>query len=56
MRAASSSVNTVEWHGFGPMGGIMHVGALLPLRYRLRVYIVALGQLRQAFLTSSTLR
>ena len=34
-----------------PHGGIMHVGAFLSLCYRLRVYIVALGQLRYAFLT-----
>jgi hypothetical protein len=29
-----------------PHGGIMNVGAFLPLCHRLRVYIIALGQLR----------
>jgi hypothetical protein len=31
--------------------GIVDVGALLPCRHRLRVYIVARGQLRSALLT-----
>jgi hypothetical protein len=37
MSASSLSVNTVGWHGFGPIGSIIHVGAFLPLGYRLRV-------------------